>query len=115
MGLLCASRYSEEIVKILLINGGCLDRTGVCLFTYQWAHTIMMAYPNCSVTVYFKRVIIDKALQSAFEDDGVRIIAGNHSAEGTFFDKNNRVGVTKDLQNIFREHVDIVHIQSSVL
>ena len=106
---------NEEKLKILLINGGCLDRTGVCLFTYQLAHTIMMAYPRCSVTVYFKRIICDRALQTAFEDDGVKIIAGNHSAKGTFFDKQNRDGVKKDLQNIFREHMDVVHIHSSVI
>ena len=102
-------------MKILLVNGGCLDRTGVCLFTYQWSHELVTAFPGNTVTVYFKLHVVDESIQKAFEKDGVRIIAGNLSTGGTFDDKNNRAGIIKDLRSIFREHYDIVHIHSSVI
>ena len=102
-------------MKILLINGGCLERTGVCLFTYEWAHSLITHFPGNTVTVYFKRTIVDKALYAAFEEDGIRVISGNHSEKGTFTNRSNREGIKNDLKKIFQEKYDIVHIHSSVL
>ena len=102
-------------MRILLINGGSLDRNGVCLFTYQWIRVLATCFPNNTITMYFKLHVVDKKLQRDFEEHGVRIIAGNHSPKGTFSDKSNREGIKMDIRRILQEHYDIIHIHSSVI
>ena len=102
-------------MRILLVNEGNVERAGVCLFMYQWLHILTRYFADNEITVYFRAGIKDEPLKKAFEDDGIRIIAGGHPIEGTSADQANRNAIKSDLKKILKEEVDIVHINSAVI
>ena len=101
-------------MRILLATDANVERSGVCVFLLQWTKGLSLIDERPSVTIYFRKSVLDPSVVDEFIAYGINIVTGNLPENETALKLSNRKKVGNDIRRILSEETyDVVHVNSS--
>lgn len=101
-------------MNVLMCCDSNVERAGVCLFILQWVRGIREAYHTGTITIYFRKSVLNTELIEEFRNLKADVITGDLPENETSASHRNRKKVRQDIRSILaKEHYDVIHVNSS--